>query len=163
MGIEDLRVMIERASRYAERAVADSGGICTMWHAVTEDGRDVIMPPPHADKDVGAFLIRLVLKQLGAVRVVFIDECWTINIPATKENIARVERFMAEQGSMEDLEGREEVVAFNAEDVDGFALCGHRVIERHNGTMTLGPLIIEQPKYSEGRFVGMLEPRGTKQ
>jgi hypothetical protein len=167
MGIEDLRVMIERASRYAEKAVVDSGGIATMWHAVTEDGRDVILPPPpKCDKDITAFLVRAVLQNIGAVRVVFIDECWTIRFEGALAEmaLADIESWLAEHGTLEDYEGRSEIVSFTAEDIDGCMLTGMREITRHNdGTMTLGPLQIDRPEYSEGRFVGMLEPKGTRQ
>ncbi|HEX3525132.1 MAG TPA: hypothetical protein VHT52_23965 [Stellaceae bacterium] len=158
-------MMIERASRYAEKAVADSGGIAAMWHAVTEDGRDVIMPPPKCDKDIAALLVRIVLQNINAVRVVFIDECWSVRIEGRDVDalVARAEAWIAEYGSLADFEGQQEVVSFTAEDADGYVLCGWREIIRCDGTMTLGPLVVEQPDYSEGRFVGMLEPKDTRQ
>lgn len=156
MGTDELRAMIERASRYTEVCVAKTGRAETMWHAVTGDGRDLILPPPPVGKDDAAILVRALLKMVKATRVVFIDECWIVDAKSPEE-LQRVEEWLEEHGSLSDYDGRVEVVGFNAEDNEGRTLSGRRAILRDaDGNVSLGPLEVDEPKVSVGRFVGLL-------
>jgi hypothetical protein len=154
----ELRAMIEAASVWADDRFAQYGEITPMWHIVTGDGREMILQPPPVDKDVGARIMRAALRKLDAIRCVFIDEAWTVEVKL--DDAAEVERIEREGAATHPR--RVEMLMFAGEDQMG-QLIGTRPIERPpGGKAYLGPIEIESSPVSHGRFVGMLPPRGAR-
>jgi hypothetical protein len=154
----ELRAMIHAASAWAEDWFAEHGEITPMWHIETGDGREVVLKPPPVDKDVGARIMRAALQKFDAVRCVFIDEAWTVEVAV--DDAAEIERIDREGAATHPR--RVEMVMFAGEDQMG-QLIGTRPIERPPGAKAyLGQIEIESSPVSHGRFVGMLPPRGAR-
>jgi hypothetical protein len=155
----ELRGMLDGASRWADEWFAEHGVLNPMWHIACADGREMVLASPHPDKDAAALIVRAVFRQLDAVRCIYVDEAWTVEIKLN--NRAEVERVMRDGASGHPR--RQEIVMFSGEDQFG-ALIGVRRIERPaDAKPYLGPLDVEAPPASEGRFVGMLPQRGARQ
>lgn len=159
-----LHEMIYVASKYAEGAMAAFGRVGAKWHVQTRDGEDYLLdPPPVGGKIFIAAWMKMVFEEIGAVRVVYTDEAWYIDGIKTRRGIDEVNAWLVEHDSLRDYPGRVEAVIFNAEDDDGRMLCGRQKIIRSGDKPTLGPLEVDAPVESEGRFVGMLPTKGTRQ
>jgi hypothetical protein len=153
----ELRGMLDGASRWADGWFAQYGIINPMWHVALADGREMVLPSPHPDKDVAESLVRAVFKQLDVVRCIYVDEAWTVEVQL--DDTADIERV--ERDGASGHPRRQEIVMFAAEDQFG-TLIGVRSIERPaNAKPYLGPLDVEAPPASEGRFVGMLPRHGA--
>jgi hypothetical protein len=154
----ELRAMIESASHWADDWFAEYGAITPMWHIASADGREVILQPPNVNKDVGARIMRAALQQLDAVRYVFVDEAWTVEVAV--DDAAEIERIDRDGAATHPR--RVELLVFAGEDQMG-QLIATRPIERPpGGKAFLGPIEIDMPPASYGRFVGMLPPRGAR-
>lgn len=152
-GEQKLRAMIEEASLEVEAAFAVTGCVTATW-LIDAAGRRGAVPAPPVDKDWAAEIVRLALKALDADRYCFIDEAWTVVLPPDADPHAVLPR---------DHPDRKEIVMFSAEDHER-NITGFRRIIRDGRKATLGPLVIHPPsKQAEGRFVGMLTPRGSRQ
>jgi hypothetical protein len=102
--------------------------------------------------------MRSLLHVLGAIRYVFINEAWVVELKA--DELAEVERL--NRDGVNTHPRRVEIVMFSGEDQGG-ELLGRRRIERpFNGKPYLGPLELEEFSSSEGRLVGMLPQRGAR-
>jgi hypothetical protein len=169
MSERELRQMLDEASAFCAHHFAKKGEIAPMWHAITADGETIIEPHPcELGKDMAAAMIRAFFDFRDVVRYVYIGEAWTLDRmirPEEQEEIFR-------KGIAEHPE-RVEVVQLQGEDRDYGQIIGARkIIRPANGKPHLGPLewINELPfipqgahVQSEGRMVGMLPVRGTRQ
>jgi hypothetical protein len=139
--------LIEFASKALEQIFTVRGCIDPMWHAVTVDGRHLILSNPHEDKDIACSMVRTALANIEARAVVFISEAWT--------GIATDNSAEAIQRARENL--RDEVVHFQAEDETGELTARRPIIREVGRPPRLGALQIEpRALVSEGRMVGWL-------
>jgi hypothetical protein len=158
-----LEQMIEMTSTAAERMFARAGTVGPMWVVETRNGDRHIIPAPEiSNKDLMAELIRVLLADMDAVRVVFVDECWTVFCKTDAEEQV-VKAWYDNHDDLEEFPGRQEVVGLHGEDESGRMLCGSRTIIRKRSKATLGPLETYSPQASEGRMTGWLPARGIKQ
>lgn len=157
MSEKQLRDMIEYASGWAGTRFAKVGAIAPFWHAMTASGETLVLAPPFQNKDASAAFFRALFKERDVVRYVMIDEAWLAKIdPSEKEHYNR--------RGVRSHPQRVEIVMFNGEDHEGGQIMAYRRIERpNNGPAYLGPLEWQRYNESEGRFVGLLPTKGTKQ
>ncbi|UPK03084.1 hypothetical protein [Bradyrhizobium sp. 170] len=169
MSERELRRMLDYASDFCEHHFAKKGEIAPMWHAITSDGQKLIEPhPTYLGKDMAAATIRIFFDLRDLIRYVYIGEAWTLNRlirPEEEEEIFR-------KGISEHPD-RVEVVQLQGEDRDyGQIIASRDIIRPAKGKPYLGPLTMvnDLPHVpqgatitSEGRMVGMLPVRGTRQ
>jgi hypothetical protein len=169
MSERELRRMLDHASGFCDMAFAKKGEIAPMWHAITSTGGTIIEPhPTYLGKDMAAAMIRAVFDYADVVRYVYVGEAWTLQRmirPEEHEEIFR--KGLAEHPD------RVEVVQLQGEDHEYGQIIGQRkIIRPAGGKPYLGPLqmIHDLPfvpqgatVQSEGRMVGMLPVRGTRQ
>lgn len=169
MSQNDLMRLIEHASEFCQAAFARQGEIAPMWHAVTARGEEKITEhPQQLGKDLASALIRAWFELEDVVRYVYIGEAWTVEQRGMSEADNESVMALARQQRLEKHADAVEVVQLQGEDRD----CGQVVavmrIERPAGRKPyLGKLkIVIAPGdgfSSEGRMIGMLPVRGTKQ
>lgn len=161
MSETELRRMIDAVSRFAETEFARTREIVPMFHAITATGQTVIEPwPVYLGKDAAAALMRQFFAAADVVRYVYVNEAWTLDIVGLPE--AEQRRIIAT--GCADHPQRKEVVMISGEDRDCGQMLANRPIVRPSiGAPYLGPLTLDQFPQSEGRMVGMLPVRGTRQ
>jgi len=169
MSENELRRMLDCASDFCERHFAKKGEIAPMWHAVCSDGQTIIEPhPTYLGKDMAAAMIRSFFDLRDVIRYVYIGEAWTLNRmirPEEQEEIFRK--------GLSEHPDRVEVVQIQGEDHEyGQIIASREIIRPEHGRPYLGPLLMVSdlphvPRgatiQSEGRMVGMLPVRGTRQ
>jgi hypothetical protein len=163
---QDLRAMIDYASKFCERMFAKTGEISPMYHAVASNGEHFFSPALSADKDIGVAMIRALFDLRDAVRYIFIDEAWTLDKPLTDP----VELDWINRHGIRKHPQRVEVVMIVGEDRDaGMISARRRIIRPKKGRAHLGPLEIttdvggDKTVQTEGRMVGLLPVRGPRQ
>jgi hypothetical protein len=169
MSERELRAMLAHASAFCEKHFALKGEIAPMWHAITSDGRTVIEPHPvELGKDLAAAMMRTFFDLRDVVRYVYIGEAWTLDRMIKPEEYEEIFRK-----GLSEHPDRVEVVQLQGEDRDyGQIIAARKIIRPKKGKPYLGPLedINDLPHIpagasvqSEGRMVGMLPVRGTRQ
>lgn len=161
MSEKDLRALIDYASGFAEKRFAKTGVVYPLWHAVKSNGESFVMPAPAGGKDLGVAIIRAAFEIEDVVRYVFMDEAWTLDQP-----VARAEIDFMQRHGVRAHPDRVEIVMFSGEDAESgrMLMSKRRIIRPANGKPRLGPLE-ELPTggHSEGRMVGLLPVKGTRQ
>jgi hypothetical protein len=170
MSEKQLRQMFDRASQFCDAHFASRGEIAPMWHAVTSTDEHLIEAhPTFLGKDLAMVMIRVFFKATDVVRYVYIGEAWTLSRliePGEEEAIMR--------DGLENHPDRIEIVQLQGEDNECGQIMGQRrIIRPESGRPCLGPLemIGDLPSvpdgarlsHSEGRMVGVLPARGTRQ
>jgi hypothetical protein len=169
MSEKELRRMLDYASEFCDRQFAKKGEIAPMWHAITSSGETIIEPhPTYLGKDKAAAMIRSFFDLRDVVRYVYIGEAWTLNRmikPEEQEEIFR--------NGLSEHPDRVEVVQIQGEDhVYGQIIASREIFRPRVGKPYLGPvqMVNDLPFIprgaavtSEGRMVGMLPVRGTRQ
>jgi hypothetical protein len=171
MSEHDLRLLIEASSQACEEWFKEKGSVPPTWLAIDDKGAKHIIPAVCPDKDINAALVRAAFDLLNIKRYVFMDEAWILDRRQEDWSGKTVEEAKAEiasfrQRGIADHPERVEIVMFSAEDHEAGQIMAHRKIERPKGKRAyLGPLEIQDTRamISEGRMVGMLPQRGTKQ
>lgn len=140
------------------------GRISPMWHVVTRDGEHLMM---NHDKDTAVALIRVAFELHDVVRYVFISEAWQVElktIPGESfaESAARARELHAEPLANHS-EGFEVLDLTGEDEAAGLITARQRIIRPTRSAAYLGPLEIVTPDFSEGRMVGLLPQRGTRQ
>jgi hypothetical protein len=163
MSEDQLRGMVHHASHFCQRCFALRGEIAPMWHYVTSSGEQFLELQPPGNKDVAMAMIRVLFDLHDAVRYVYMGEAWTltrINEPIELDR----------HGGIAEHPDRIEIVQLQGEDATcGTMIAQHRIIRPANCKPHLAPLeIIVDPSNtrglgSEGRMVGVLPVRGTRQ
>jgi hypothetical protein len=136
-----LRAMIERASVGAERMFLAEGSLAPIWLAWKADGKSFLVPQLVDDWDQSLGLIRALFEIEQIVSYVSVAEAWM-------------------------TAGHEiEIISFVAEDQQLGLLRAWRAIRRDAaGKPSLGPLEFAEGAWqTEGRMVGLLPARGTRQ
>lgn len=161
-----LQEFVTDCSEAAAKVFHLRGQLSPMWHAVTRAGEYLMISSPHPDKDTVAALMRALFELRDVTRYVFIDEAWQLDVKRRPgEDVealtARVRNF---GGTVQGHPDRVEVLMSSGEDETAGMVTARRVIIRpQHGKAFLGPLEIYTPELSEGRMVGMLPKRGTRQ
>jgi hypothetical protein len=161
-----LQEFITRCSEAAALMFDLRGRVSPMWHAVTREGEHLIIPSPHPDKDAAVTLMRALFELCDVVRYVMIDEAWTVEVKRRPgEDVEALnERGRQLGGTLADHPDRVEIVILSGEDETAGWCTARRVIIRpQHGKPYLGPLEIDVFEVSEGRMVGLLPQRGTRQ
>jgi hypothetical protein len=151
---EPLREFIEAASKGVELFFAKSGRVLPFYHFVSPIVGEVAMPAPPLDKDAAVAVMREILAQTKATRVLFVDEAWTVVRHGTRDQLDKIK----DEPPPREQPDRREVVVFSGEDADEGELMAYRDIVREDGKPPrLGPLVVrERAVYSVGRMVGLL-------
>ena len=162
MSERDLRGMIDYASGWAEKFFAEHGAISALYHIVTADGEDLVMPKPMPNnKDASAALVKAYFETKKVVRYVYIDEAWFLEANSDELTEADHARFASK--GLGDEPNRREAIMFVAEDRER-QMTARRVITRVGEKAELGPLIVDDDVVeSSGRMMGMLRPAGAMQ
>lgn len=169
MSEKDLRAMLDFASGFCERMFAKKGEVAPMWHAVKRNGEQFVEPhPQQLGKDLASAMIRAQFNLLDVVRYIYIGEAWTVDKQVSEQALQEEVLAYARQGRLHEHPDRIEIVQLQGEDYECGQIMGQRVIKRpSNGKPYLAALeILVQPGdgvQSQGRMVGMLPVRGTKQ
>jgi hypothetical protein len=161
-----LQEFVTGCSEAAAKVFHLTGRISPMWHAVTREGEHLMTPSPCYDKDTAVALMRALFELRDVVRYVFIDEAWTVEVKRRPgEDVEALnERSRQLGGTLADHPDRVEVLLLSGEDETAGLCTARRVIHRPpHGKAYLGPLEIDTPNRSEGRMVGLLPQRGTRQ
>ena len=169
MSEKELRWMLDRASRLCEAQFAKRGEIAPIWHAITSSGETLIEPHPMIlGKDLAMVMIRSFFKAKDVVRYVYIGEAWTLDRMIRPEETEAIFR-----NGISEHPDRVEVVQLQGEDnACGQIMAQRKIIRPESGRPYLGPLqmIVDLPfiphgahVQSEGRMVGVLPARGTRQ
>lgn len=154
MGAIELHAMINTAAKWATDRIHAGHEIGPIWHAVTANGNDMIIPSPHEDKDITTILVRAIFELQHVVRCVFIDEAWIAK--GDKE----LDDHVHEHGRISNYADRQDVVFFTGEDNAAHISAYCVITTGVNGKRHVGPLELMQFTTAEGRLVGML-PRGN--
>ena len=168
MSEQQLRALLIHASDFAETVFRKKGEVAPMWHAIRANGEQIIEAHPMwLGKDLANGLIRAQFDLLDVVRYIYIGEAWTLvrqtglaKVPGEIEQIKRT--------GIADHPDRVEVVMIQGEDKEAGQIIALREIIRTGKKPKLGPLEFtfepgSEAGSSEGRMVGMLPARGTKQ
>lgn len=158
--LESLRELIEMASNLADSLFAERHCINPMWFAVKSDGDVMIIPPPCDDRDLAVAMVRALFEIADIRACIFVDEAWMLGGEFSPQETKRIRAR-----GVVDHPQRVEIILFSAEN-DAGTMFGHRRIERRKtGKPHLGPLVIEDLTgwNMEGRLIGMLPARGTRQ
>jgi hypothetical protein len=168
MSEKQLRDLIAFTSNFCDRQFAAKGMIIPIWHAVTSTGESLIQTAPCDDKDLSVAMIRALFDIRDVVRYVFMDEAWTLARMLQPDEQAKIRRE-----GLANHPDRIEVVMIQGEDRDCGQIMLHRdIIRPAKGRPYLGPLqsLDDLPfiphgarVQSEGRMVGLLPVRGTRQ
>ncbi|SRR5580765_6303086 len=158
----DLKELIEFASAQAEKIFRKAGEFVPMWHAITAEGREIIVVSPEfcEHKDAGIQAIREQFEKEDVEIYVFISEAWLLETKRShdRQDLAKIAR----QG-IGNHPDRREVIAFSAENRKGEMLTGRRYILRpEHGKAKLSPLMLDDMQKlteSSGRMVGLLKRR----
>lgn len=148
--MQDLKELIEFASKAAEKIFRIFGVIVPLYHTVKPTGEIMIIQPPGlGSKDLDIAWVKAVLALENIERYVFIDEAWVLNGPDL-DNI---------NGDLSNHPDRREVVIFAAENRQGEILTAMRFILRpEHGKAILSPLKINDVTDTfSGRMVGLLK------
>lgn len=157
-----LRQFLDERAEVVARMFHDIGRINRMYHVVDGEGRQVIMPAPPGDKDTSVAMTRVMFEVFRVRRYVMFDEGWTVMSENPGEADLAVEH--ARTRSLETFPGRKEVLLIVAEDEDeGQIMASREIIRPARGKARLGPLEVWDTGVSEGRMVGLLPSRGTRQ
>lgn len=159
----ELCALIAFAAEQAAKIFHTNGRVLPMYHAVTRDGTNVILDPPHENKDTAVILVRAFFELHDVVRYCFIDEAWVLDASARKITNAEWERIRRE--GLSQHPDRREMLLVSGEDHASGLVTAHRFILRpEHGKATLTPLeYFDLPKgtSSVGRMVGLLpKPKG---
>ena len=151
-----LRELVKKWSQFAEMHFERTGAMRPMWYAESADGEGFVIDQPNISKDMAAAMVRALFRASNAVRCVFMDEAWSVKL--SEADMAKFDAHRDAGGDVENYPGRQEVIAFMAEDVGLGNVLAHRLIIRPKGGKAhLGPLEFSKPNGREsGRFVGML-------
>lgn len=157
MSEASLRQMIDYASSFAERAFVKRGQVMPMYHVVTGDGENLVIPMPSNDKNVAVAMMKKLFEVTKAERYIFMDEAWILT-----GKPGEIDEERAMRKGIHDNPNREEAIVFLAEDRERM-LTARRMITRIGEKAELGPLIIDEATSSEGRMIGLLRPAGAMQ
>jgi hypothetical protein len=149
--------LVKYAARKVEKLWKRQGEIHAMYHYVRSNGTHGVIAAPvtaDADKDVIVAFARAVFKTEDVVAYVFVTEIWeAIVLDGEKKP----------EGSLEHVAGRTEHVMLMGEDDKGMVY-GKMEINRPKGREPyLSLLKFDRPGDMEGRMVGLLPQRGSKQ
>jgi hypothetical protein len=168
MSEKQLREMLAFTSGQCDKIFARTGVIYPMWHAITSAGETIIERPAFGDKDFAVAMIRALFDLKDVVRYVFVDEAWTLNRMVRPDEDEKIRRE-----GIANHPDRVEVLMIQGEDRECGQIMLHRnIIRPASGKPYLGPLqslddlpFIPQGAgvQSEGRLVGLLPVRGTRQ
>jgi transcriptional regulator with XRE-family HTH domain len=161
-----LQEFVTGCSEAAANVFQLRGHISPMWHCVTRAGEHMITPSPSDNKDTAVALLRAAFELHDVVRYVFIDEAWQVNVTGRlgEDAEALSARGRKLGGTLQDHPERVEVLLLAGEDETAGMCTARRVIIRPpHGKAYLGPLEIDTPGFSEGRMIGLLPQRGTRQ
>lgn len=165
-----LDAFVRRLSTVAERLFFKNNCVLAPFFVGHKPDGEVVTLAIRADltKDEEAARMRAIAAQLDLVRCAYVDEAWTAQIAAAspeQERRAKAEIAIMNRIGVKHHPDRREVIIIAAEDYITGSLMGFRYILRpEHGKPSLSPLKIEQGwDQAEGRFVGLLPPRGTKQ
>jgi hypothetical protein len=168
MSEKQLREMLAQASDFAAKRFAQKGVLYPQYNMVTSAGEHLHELGPSTDKDTAVAIIRAFMEIKDVVRYVFLDEAWTLYKLIQPAEFERIDR----EGLRNHPE-RVEIVMFQCEDADWGQITAHRLIHRPAGRKPyLGPLVtLDELAHlppgsviqSEGRMVGLLPQRGTRQ
>jgi hypothetical protein len=132
-------------------------------HFIRADGSHSFfaLPVCLTEKEQWATYTRGVLNAEQAVTCVFINEAWSLRIHTagmSREQIDECRKRIEENTEgLENVPGRQEIVMFVAEDVNGAITAEMPIIRPESGKPCLGDLeIIPREGAREGRFVGLL-------
>lgn len=150
-----LREFVEMADRVTCAAFENScGELHALYLVVDGDGVRSVIPAPPLPKSIAVDLVRTALREMGATRVVLIDEAWQLS------GGPEIQELVDETGSIENAPGRVEIVLYAAEDEREGFLSASRQILREDGVARLGPLVFVEGGRAEGRMVGLLPSKG---
>jgi hypothetical protein len=158
--------MIESASASAEMLFYKQGEVLPIWQCIDENGKFILLAhPPTDDKEEAFALIKEALPKLKIIRVLFINEAWTLKEERSAPTGAELDRVMRE--GLRNHPKRNEVVMFWGEDYENGVVTACRKIIRAKGSAPmLGPLEFDTlgpGTVSQGRLASMLPPRGKMQ
>jgi hypothetical protein len=161
--MRDALALMEIASPWAAESFREHGEIHPMYHALCTDGRHAVMPVRGDDRDEWVAAARKAFERIDAVAYVFICEGWAREMmPADEAEAMRLRAEWLKSGIANDPK-RIEVVMLIAEDAEGIVMASRRII-RHKGRPHLGKLKVDDTiKSMEGRMVGLLSIRETRQ
>jgi hypothetical protein len=153
-----LRQFMSCAAREASALFARQGNqLRPMYHAIDRNGRDVVFAAARGPSD---FLNqdgpRLTLADIGASRVVFIDEAWIVS--GAKANLDLAVAFGASVHPR-----RVEVLLLAGEDQLEGSLMATRDIIRTGNRVVLGALSFLEPDVLSGRMAGLLPAKSRVQ
>lgn len=155
---DDLRQMIDFASTFAEKAISKYGELRPIYHVITGDGKNLVVPMPSSDKDVAIKMMKELFEITKAIRYIFVDEAWVLTA-----KLGEIDEERTMRDGIRNNPNREEAVIFMAEDRDRM-MTARRMITRSSGNPDLGPLIFDDDMTeSMGRMVGLLRPEGAMQ
>src|SRR3954462_10542871 len=156
--LDDLKTLVEFASKQADKIFRKTGRLQPMYHAVKSNGQHIVLPMPHEDKDVGVAMVKVWLALEDVDRYVFMNEGWILDRlhgpDITPEEMKRITRH-----GLSNHPDRREVLLFMAEDRRGNLLSARQFILRpEHGKASLSSLAIDDMTNveSKGRMVGLL-------
>jgi hypothetical protein len=153
-----LHDLIKQAAEASGQLFKMKGRIVPIFDVLTAAGERVILPAPPGDKDSSLAIARAYFELRNVVSLVFINEAWLLDAVTAADREAAAREGLAAHPR------RIEVVMYVAEDETGHVQ-GHRpIIRPRHGKARLGPLKINADGGTyEGRFIGLLPARGTRQ
>lgn len=156
--------LVRYAARKVETLFKRQKQIHAMYHYVRSDGSQgamVVPLLPEVSKDAVVAFAKAVFETENVVAYVFISEVWQWRNDGT--GLTREQLAQQYGDSLENVPGRTEHVLLMGEDETGMVY-GNMEIHRPLGREPyLGALKIDRPDDMEGRMVGLLPVRGTKQ
>lgn len=150
--------LVEKVRENLER----DGYIETVAFAGHFDGRLTIIPNiARLPKDVSSKLIRKIAGKVEADYALFVDEAWTLEATSKTE----VDLLREQYGEVRNMPNRIDVVMFSLQThaAQFLGMPKRITIDEAKKRYTFGAVEFEMMDGAEGRFVGLLPPKGSKQ
>jgi hypothetical protein len=129
-----LREFVEKTDEAIQDHFKITGMVTPTFVVQTAAGELMMVPSPPFGKDESAKLMRLIMERLGVTRFVFVDEAWAVNT----DNREAAEAAIRKNDSLENFEGRMEIVVYMAEDDTEGGILAKREIIRGEGSAPWG-------------------------
>jgi hypothetical protein len=148
-----LEQFFENAAKQIAVYFKEHGEVVPMWHAVDRNGENILLVTPwngYDEKHDTLDAVRALFRERGVKRYVFMTEAWSLFAPSIEEARKHV-------GHFEEHPDRREILALQAEDIDGSSLMGwYFILRPEHGPATLSPFKLSDANRQEGAFAGML-------
>ena len=157
---ERLLALVNLCEGTARRILEEQGGLSAMAF-IGSEGAFGIMPVGHLPKNAVKPIVHKIAREQDADFVLMVMECWALD----ERYADQLEQLRARYGQLSDMPAPYvyEAVSFGLDTHDGTWMGIAKIFQRPDGAKSFEHVALTMFGLSEGRMVGMLPPRSTRQ